>query len=39
LFFLSISILGALASVFNDNMSLRSHKTMEIIVYLHFFAC
>jgi hypothetical protein len=38
LLFLSISTLGALASVFKDNMSLRSHKTVpEIMAYLNFF--
>ncbi len=30
---------GTLTSVFKDSMSLRSHKTVEIMVYLTFFAC
>jgi hypothetical protein len=30
---------GTLTSIFEDKMSLKIHKTIEIKVYLNFFAC
>jgi hypothetical protein len=38
-FFCLFLPVGTLTSVFKDNMSLESHKTVEIMVYLNFLAC
>jgi hypothetical protein len=40
-FFLLIFTVGTYRrhQSFKDNMSLRNHKTVEIMVYLNFFAC
>jgi hypothetical protein len=35
-FFLSV---GMITSVIKDSISLRSHKTIEFMVYLNWFAC
>jgi hypothetical protein len=37
-FFCLFLTVGTLTSVFKDNMSLSRHKTVEIMVYLNFFA-
>jgi hypothetical protein len=38
-FFCSFLNVGTLTAVFKDNMSLRSQKTVKIMVNLNFFSC
>jgi hypothetical protein len=38
-FFCLFLSVGTLTSVFKDKISLRSHKTLEFMVYFNWFAC